>query len=583
MNRVDTPVRPFPRVPVLLLLGAAGLAWALCLGTRDLWPPDEPRYALVAREMLEGGSWFLPHVNGHPYPDKPPLLFWMIALASRLAGGVSQVTAVLPSLVSGLLAALGAARIAYVLPGRRAVRAPLVAAGLLVVSWRFVLQATVGQIDMLLAAGTTWAFLLLVLGAGLDPGGSPRPRLAVLAWGVMGLAILAKGPVGLVLPLGGLVSGLLLAGERVPWRRLAPVTGLALLLAVLAAWLAPASLEALRGGNTSWLANLLFRQTAVRYFASWHHFRPPWYLFVVPLYDFQPLVLFAAPGLLALPRAFRLARRPGAAPGDRREARALLLLAGAVAFILVFFSVPRGKRAVYLLPAMPLLAALAGIDLDRRLAGRAARGPLRVAAATTGLLLAAAAAALALLAPGKLAARGITLHPGPVAALLALAGMLLFGAALARRPGPWFGAALLAGLLTWGAAFRVVLPALDARNSARTFVAAVRERLRPGAPGGMVDFRARFGFHAGHLVEAAPSDHAAMDRLARRLAGKDPFWVIVRERHLPALLRRIPPGRRPVEVLRRAVGNSVFVVLANRAALREPPGPAGDRGGEVPR
>ncbi len=574
--------RAFPWGPVLLLLAAAGAVFALSLGTRDLWPPDEPRYALVAREMLEDGSWFLPHVNGRPYPDKPPLLFWLIALASRLTGGVNQVSAVLPSLVSALLVLLGAARLAFVLPGRNTRGAPLLAAGLLAVSWRFAMQATVGQIDMLLVAGTTWAFLLLVLGAGLDPGGRPRPRLAVLAWGAMGLAILAKGPVGLILPLGGLVLGLLLAGERVPWRRLFPPAGIALLVAVLAAWLVPASLEALRGGNRSWLFDLLFRQTAVRYVASWHHFRPPWYLFVVPLYDFQPLVLFALPGILALPRAFRAVRRAGAADPDRRAFRAVLLLAGAVLFVLVFFSIPRGKRAVYILPAMPLLAALAGIDLDRRLAGRAPLRPLRLAAGAAALLFGGLAIALFAVVPGELAARGIDLDPRLFAGTLALAAALLLAAALARKPAPWLAAALLAGLATWGVGYRTVLPALDARNSAGAFVAAAREKLRPGAPGGMVDFRARFGFHAGRLVEALPSDHPAMDRLARRLAGDEPFWVIVRERHLPALLRRIPPDRKPVEVLRRPVGNAVFVVLANRAALREPPAGRGDDREEEP-
>ena len=577
MTAPATSSRAFPWGPILLLLAAAGAVFALSLGTRDLWPPDEPRYALVAREMIEGGSWFLPHVNGHPYPDKPPLLFWLIAFSSRLTGGVNQVAAVLPSLASALLVLLGTARLAFVLPGRDTRRAPLLAAGLLAVSWRFAMQATVGQIDMLLAAGTTWAFLLLVLGAGLEPGAAPRRRLAVLAWGVMGLAILAKGPVGLILPLGGLVAGLLLAGERVPWRRLFPPAGITLLVAVLAAWLVPASLEAFRGGNRSWLFDLLFRQTAVRYVASWHHFRPPWYLFVVPLYDFQPLVLFALPGLLALPRAFRTSRRGDAAVPDRRVARAILLLAGAVLFVLVFFSIPRGKRAVYLLPALPLLAALAGIDLDRRLAGRAPLRPFRVAAAAAGLLLAVVAAALVAIVPGELAARGIDLDPRLLAVPLGIAAALLLGAAVARRPVSWLAAALLAGLLTWGTAYRTVLPALDTRNSAGTFIAAARAKLQPGAPGGMVDFRARFGFHAGRLLEALPSDHPAMDRLARRLAGDEPFWVIVRERHLPGLLRRIPADRRPVEVLRRPVGNAVFVVLANRAALREPPAGPGEK------
>ncbi len=572
--QTDTGSR-FPWRALLLLLAAAGAAYAASLGTRDLWAPDEPKYALVAREMLEGGSWFVPHVNGRPYPDKPPLLFWTIALASRLTGGVGQPAAVLPSILAALVVLGCTAGLAWVLPGGRSRAAPLAAAGLLAVSWRFAMQATVGQIDMLLTAGTTAAFLLLARGVGLAPDREPRRGAAILAWGVMGLAVLAKGPVGVILPVGGLLTGMFLAGRRVPVRRFFPAAGLALFVVVIGAWLVPAGLTALAAGNESWLTDLLFRQTAVRYVSSWHHFRPPWYLLVVPLYDFQPLLLLAVPALLALPREYRVART---GPADRRAtARALLLLAGAVLFILVFFSIPRGKRAVYILPAMPLVAALSGIDLGRRLEAREARalrGP-RLAAGATALLLALVAGGLLVAAPGALARRGIEVDVRLPAVLLVLAAGCLLVAALARRPGRWLAAALAAGFLFWGVSFRVVFPALDQRNSAGRFVAAVRERLLPGTPGGMVDFRAQFGFHAGRLLEAEPGRDADLDRLAARLAGDAPFWVIVRERHLSRLLERIPADRRPVEVLRRPVGNSVFVALANRAALRGAHGPGG--------
>jgi 4-amino-4-deoxy-L-arabinose transferase-like glycosyltransferase len=83
--------------PVSLTWLATGLIMAMTLplfllglGNRDIWIPLEARYALVAREMWEKGHWILPHLGGQVYPDKPPLLFWAIALCSMVASGVTE-------------------------------------------------------------------------------------------------------------------------------------------------------------------------------------------------------------------------------------------------------------------------------------------------------------------------------------------------------------------------------------------------------------------------------------------------------------------------------------------------------------
>ena len=72
------------------------------IGGRDLWNPDEPRYAEVTREMRVTGDWFVPHLNGKIYSEKPPLLFWAIAAASVATGEVGPVAARLPSLVAAI-------------------------------------------------------------------------------------------------------------------------------------------------------------------------------------------------------------------------------------------------------------------------------------------------------------------------------------------------------------------------------------------------------------------------------------------------------------------------------------------------
>ncbi|HEX4970415.1 MAG TPA: hypothetical protein VFV69_05120, partial [Steroidobacteraceae bacterium] len=68
-----------PWTDLLWLFGLALLLIATGIGLRDPWPPDEPRFALVARDMVATGDWLLPRVGGQPYADKPPLFFWLVA------------------------------------------------------------------------------------------------------------------------------------------------------------------------------------------------------------------------------------------------------------------------------------------------------------------------------------------------------------------------------------------------------------------------------------------------------------------------------------------------------------------------
>ena len=61
------------RTLALMLLGS--LVFCVPIFQRDLWTPDEPRYALVAQEMMWSGDYLVPRRNGEIYREKPPLLF----------------------------------------------------------------------------------------------------------------------------------------------------------------------------------------------------------------------------------------------------------------------------------------------------------------------------------------------------------------------------------------------------------------------------------------------------------------------------------------------------------------------------
>ena len=75
MEKRFSKIVPQPWVGVALLLGFCVVVYFINLGQWDLWNPDEPRYAQVAKEMVTGGDWVLMHYNGEVYSDKPPSLF----------------------------------------------------------------------------------------------------------------------------------------------------------------------------------------------------------------------------------------------------------------------------------------------------------------------------------------------------------------------------------------------------------------------------------------------------------------------------------------------------------------------------
>src|SRR5258707_1359050 len=53
--------------------------YLMSLGSTGFLGPDEPRYASVGREMARSGDWITPRLDGEPWFEKPPLLYWMIA------------------------------------------------------------------------------------------------------------------------------------------------------------------------------------------------------------------------------------------------------------------------------------------------------------------------------------------------------------------------------------------------------------------------------------------------------------------------------------------------------------------------
>lgn len=477
------------RVVLALLMVASLLAG---LGMRDPSPPDEPRFALAAREMVSTGQWLLPHRGSELYAEKPPVFMWLQAAALQATGEL-RIAFLLPSLLAAVLTLLLTWDLARRLWTPRAARHAAVA---LFVCLQFGLQAKRGQIDMVLVAMTMlslWALLRHLLQG-------PQWRLFWLGMFMAGVGTVTKGvgflPVLVLLPwlalrrLGRL-SPITHRGEGWRW-----AAGAAAFVAGTAVWLGPLLLAVVGSGDPAlrqYAAELLLRQTGERYANAWHHVQPAWYYL-------QVMATLWLPGALLLPWLL-----PAWWRRLRRLDPRIWLLLGWALLVLLFFTLSPGKRGVYLLPALPPLCIAAGSLLPGLLQRRGVRRALG------GYLLAMAllACGLSLSSLSGLSDWAVRLAAQRDIDAWAMRHFLLWVLGLGVAT---LALVLVAQLQRIGLAlvlFTAALwttygiglaPALDADSSARALMRQVSARIGPDAELGMVGWREQHLLQAGRPV-----------------------------------------------------------------------------------
>jgi 4-amino-4-deoxy-L-arabinose transferase-like glycosyltransferase len=347
-----------PRSRAVVLLAAAVLLLA-GLGRLDADAPDEPRALEIAEELRSGehgaSGWVVLHLNGEPYSQKPPLYYWLAALAGTPGGRVTEWAARLPSALAGV----GTIALTLLLGARMlGGGAGVLGAAILLTSWEFAYLARRVQFDVLL---TFFELAALASFWWLDRGIGNARRHQLTLHAALGLAVLTKGPVGFLIPALAIAAFLLWERRPRDLRRVFPLWGLLLSLGPGLLWLLAAS----QLGPAGWAGDAVGENVIGRYFAGTSKVRPFWYY----LWNFP---LHFLPWTLAWPVVWLVARRTVFAPAaDAAAARAWRFLLAAVATSLVFFSISAGKRSLYLLPAYPATALLCADALLRWLAGRA--------------------------------------------------------------------------------------------------------------------------------------------------------------------------------------------------------------------
>ncbi|MBS0431009.1 MAG: glycosyltransferase family 39 protein [Proteobacteria bacterium] len=347
------------------------LAAALAIFANGPMPMYSTRTLGVAWEMWSRHEFWVPYINGAPYSQKVPLLFWLIH-AGWFVFGVNDVW---PRILELLI---GAAQLvlAWILARRLFPQRPWVARAtpwmLAALSFAFLFGLQI-MYEVLLSVWVLGALLCL----------APAPQRASPRWiGLaicLGLGLLTKGPVMalhvvFVWLLGPWWNGYA-RRERLRWY------GLGLLafaggFAMLAAWVIPA----IHIGGAAYANELLFKQTAGRVVEAFDHARPLWWYL-----PWLPAVLFP---FVAWPRAWVAVAslRPPLENGLR-------FCIAWMAPVFVVFCLLSGKQTYYLIPELPAAMLLLACALARLRERGVARGfvfgpwPLAIGAFALAALL----------------------------------------------------------------------------------------------------------------------------------------------------------------------------------------------------
>lgn len=339
---------------------------------RDLFDADEGRYASVAANMAASGDWVVPHLNGMPFMDKPPLVYWVQAVPTALFGR-TEFFARLPTLLAGAAWTLMIFLLSCRWTGMRskawwgALLAMTSAAG--------IIGSRVGpQMDMPLAAAIATALYAGWL--SLTEGGRIPQLLLGLA---VGCGLLIKGPLVVVVPTL-VAAGWVLAG--VPWRSALRVLfspwawGVAVLIA--APWYV-----LVERAQPGWIAHFITYEHFGRFSTGDHRsFNPFWFYVPIVLLYLAPWTPLAWGGYDGFKRGGRLGRPllglfacspwgprtwdaalPQRLTVADREVRAARIAFAWFLAAFILYSLSTRKLLNYLLPASAPLFVLAGARL----------------------------------------------------------------------------------------------------------------------------------------------------------------------------------------------------------------------------
>ena len=346
------------RLYLIVILFAAAVYVGCMISPPSLMDDVDAVQAQIARNMLTSGDWVTARLDGIPYLEKAPLIYWLIAICFKLFGAFDWVAR-----IPMVLAAIGLAWVTAAF-GMWAFgkRAGFYAGLCISTCFGLFLFTRILIPDVMLTATialSMWAFL-----RAIDQQ-EPHPRLwAFILAASLGVSLLWKSLIGVVFPVG---AGLIYLGitrqlfEARVWKRLHPWSGIAVILVIAAPWHVLATLR-----NPPYFDFTMHSAPGQYHGFLWFYFINEQLLRFLNLryprdYDTVPRFLFWSlhlvwlfPWSVYFPAVFKLSFKP-----VDRAGRTRLLALCLTGFVLVFFTFSTTQE-YYSMPCYPALALLLG-------------------------------------------------------------------------------------------------------------------------------------------------------------------------------------------------------------------------------
>jgi len=314
--------------------------------------------AQIAHNMLSSGDWVTARLDGVVYLEKPPLIYWAIAV-SYMIFGVHDWAARLPIAMSVLALCWLTTAFGIWAFGKRAGFYAGMCIATCVGLFLFT-RVLIPDVMLTFTVGLAmWAFMRC-----LDEQESHPSYWATILALSLGAGLLLKSLVGILFPIAAGALYLILARQwslRVLWQRLHPLRGLAIVLLVAAPWHILATLRnppyfnfTLHSGPGEYHGFLWFffiNEQLLRFLNLRY---PRDYNTVPRLYFWLSHLLWLFPWSVYFPALTRLSYKP-----TDRQGRTRLLALCWTGFILIFFTFSTTQE-YYSMPCYPALALLLG-------------------------------------------------------------------------------------------------------------------------------------------------------------------------------------------------------------------------------